>query len=161
MSYLWEAGFSAAAGLKSQPHVKIRVNRTWAWQCLTWFQALKSGARPISVQVPLATVTCGDLVRERVHSPSSGYASLSKRATKLSGPKCFSSCLDLCACLLTELYPTLCDPMDCSPSGSSVHGICFPDENTGVGCHFLLRGLFLTPGSNPHLLYLLHWPADS
>ena len=27
--------------------------------------------------------------------------------------------------MLTQLYPTLCDPLDCSPPGSSVHGI-FP-----------------------------------
>ena len=26
-------------------------------------------------------------------------------------------------CLVTQLCPTLCDPMDCSPPGSSVHGI--------------------------------------
>ena len=26
-------------------------------------------------------------------------------------------------CLVTQSCPTLCDPMDCSPSGSSVHGI--------------------------------------
>ena len=32
----------------------------------------------------------------------------------------------------------LCDPMDCSLPGSSVHGI-FPSKNTGVGCHFLLQ----------------------
>ena len=25
--------------------------------------------------------------------------------------------------LVTQLCPTLCDPMDCSPPGSSVHGI--------------------------------------
>ena len=24
----------------------------------------------------------------------------------------------------------------------------FPGENTGVGCHFLLQGIFLTQGSN-------------
>ena len=30
-----------------------------------------------------------------------------------------------------------------------------------MGCHFLLQGIFLTQGSNPHLLHLLHWPADS
>ena len=30
----------------------------------------------------------------------------------------------LCVCVLAaQAYPTLCDPMDCSPSGSSVHGI--------------------------------------
>ena len=31
--------------------------------------------------------------------------------------------------------PTLCDPMDCSPPGSSVHAS--PDKSTGVGCHCL------------------------
>ena len=28
-----------------------------------------------------------------------------------------------CSCLVTKSCPTLCDPMDCSPPGSSVHGI--------------------------------------
>ena len=50
--------------------------------------------------------------------------------------------------------PTLCDPMDCSPSGSSVHGDS-PGKNTGVGCHFLLQGIIPTQGSNlelPHCM---------
>ena len=33
-----------------------------------------------------------------------------------------------------------------------------PGKNTGVGCHSLLQGIFLTQGSN---LCLLHWQADS
>ena len=33
----------------------------------------------------------------------------------------------------------LCNTMDCSPPGSPVHGDS-PDENTGVGCHFFLKG---------------------
>ena len=37
----------------------------------------------------------------------------------------------------------------------------FPGKNTGVGCHFLLQGIFLTQGSNTYLLHLLHWQADS
>ena len=28
----------------------------------------------------------------------------------------------------------------------------FKSRNTGVGCHFLLQGIFLTQGSNPHLV---------
>ena len=43
-------------------------------------------------------------------------------------------------------------PLDCSPPGSSVHGI-FPGRSTGVGCHFLLQGIFPTQGSNPALPY--------
>ena len=34
--------------------------------------------------------------------------------------------------------PTLSDPLDCSPSGSSIRGI-FPGKSTGVECHFLLH----------------------
>ena len=30
-----------------------------------------------------------------------------------------------------------------------------------MGCHFLLQGTFLTQGSNPHLLCLLHWQVNS
>ena len=39
----------------------------------------------------------------------------------------------------------LCNPRDCSPPGSSVHGN-FPGKNTGVGCHFLLVGALPHPG---------------
>ena len=53
----------------------------------------------------------------------------------------------------------LCDPIRYSPPGSSVHGILqarileWKKKNTGVGCHSLLQGLFLTQGSNPGLLH--------
>ena len=36
-----------------------------------------------------------------------------------------------------------------------------PGKNTGVGCHALLQGIFLTLGSNPRLLHLLHWQLGS
>ena len=55
-------------------------------------------------------------------------------------------------CLVAQLYPTLCNPMDCSPPGSSVHGDS-PGKNTRVVCHFLLQGIFSTQGSNPCLLH--------
>ena len=42
--------------------------------------------------------------------------------------------------------------MDCGPPGSSVHGI-LQDKNTGVGCHFLLQGIFPTQVLNPGLLH--------
>ena len=59
-----------------------------------------------------------------------------------------------------QLCSTLCDPMDCSPPGSSVPGDS-PDKNTGMGCHALLQAFFLTQGSNPGLLCLLHWQVGS
>ena len=37
----------------------------------------------------------------------------------------------------------------------------FWGKSTGVGCHSLLQGIFLTQGSTVSLLYLLHWQAGS
>ena len=53
-------------------------------------------------------------------------------------------------CLVAQLCPTLCDPMDCSPSGSSVYGDS-PGKNTGVGCLALFQAIFSTRGWNPDL----------
>ena len=57
----------------------------------------------------------------------------------------------LMLCLVTQSV-WLCDLMDCSPSGPSVHGDS-PGKNTGVGCHSLFQGIFLTLGLNPGLLH--------
>ena len=56
------------------------------------------------------------------------------------------------AVLVAQLCPTLCDPMGCSPPGSSVHGD-FLGKNTGAGCHALLQGIF--PGL-PHCRRILY-----
>ena len=66
--------------------------------------------------------------------------------------------ISLCACMPKSLQscPTLCDPMD-----HSSPGFCpwdSPGKNTGVCCHALLQGIFLSQGSNPCLLSL-HWQA--
>ena len=57
----------------------------------------------------------------------------------LNHKQCFGSV----KVLVTQSCPTLWD---------------FPDKNTGVGCHFLLQGIFPTWGLNPRLL---RWQADS
>ena len=66
-------------------------------------------------------------------------------------------------CLVTQSCPTLCDPMYCSPPGSSVHGDS-PGKNIGVGCHALFQGIVPSQGLNPGLLHcrqilyqLSHW----
>ena len=56
----------------------------------------------------------------------------------------------LCAKLL-QFCPTLCDPKDCGPPGSSVHEIL----------QARILGWVATQGSNLHLLNLLHWQAGS
>ena len=64
----------------------------------------------------------------------------------------------LVLCLVAQSCLTLCDAMDCSPPGSSVHGDS-PGKNTGVGGHALLQGIFPDQGSNsglPHCRRILY-----
>ena len=53
--------------------------------------------------------------------------------------------------LVAQLCLTLCHPMDCILPGSCPWD--FPGKNTGVGCHCLLQGIFVTQESNPGMLY--------
>ena len=76
----------------------------------------------------------------------------------ISGSSAFSkSSLDIWKFMVHILLklqscPTLCDPMDYSPSGSS----CpwgFSRQEYWSGCHALLQGIFPTQGWNPGLLH--------
>ena len=55
-------------------------------------------------------------------------------------------------CLVIHSCLTLCDPMNCSPPGSSVHGDS-PERNIGVSCHALLPQIIPTQGLNLGLLH--------
>ena len=71
---------------------------------------------------------------------------------------CVCVCLSVCLCvLLFYSQPTLCDPIDCSPAESSVHGILQARILEWVAMPFS-RGSSCQ-GSNLHLLHLLHWQA--
>ena len=99
---------------------------------------------PWSVQC-LQCLGCGDLLCEVFHSTESSYYGTNPRLGELvsffteviwtkincftlliflgqnsEAPMCFAW---LVLCLVTQSCLTLCDPMDCSPPGSSVHGI--------------------------------------
>ena len=55
-------------------------------------------------------------------------------------------------------------PIFATPWITSTRHLCpwdHPGKNTRVGCCALLQGIFLTQGSNPHLLGLLHWQVHS
>ena len=56
--------------------------------------------------------------------------------------------LDAVLCSVAQSCQALCDPMDYSPPGSSVHGNS-PGKNTGVGCHALLQWIFPSQGIKP------------
>ena len=55
--------------------------------------------------------------------------------------------------------PTLCDPMDCSPSSSSVHEILQARILKWVAMSN--QGIFSAQGSNPYFIGLLRWQAGS
>ena len=58
--------------------------------------------------------------------------------------------LDKCV-LVAQSCPTLCNPMDCSSLGSSVHGIL--QASYWSGCHSLLQGILPTQRSNLGVLH--------
>ena len=52
--------------------------------------------------------------------------------------------------LVAQSYPTLCKAMDCSPPGSTIHGILQARMLEWVS---FFQGIFLTQESNPGLLH--------
>ena len=68
--------------------------------------------------------------------------------------------LPFVCCFFTKSYPTLFRLHGLQP----IRLLCpwdSPGKNTGVGCHFLLHGIFPTQRTNLRLLCLLHWHAGS
>ena len=71
---------------------------------------------------------------------------------------CVRVCVSVCVCVLSHVrlfaVPWTVPTRLLRPWAS-------PGKSTGVGCHLLLQGTFLTHGSNLRLFHLLHWQADS
>ena len=84
---------------------------------------------------------------------------LNKHSGPASPPRLYAEdhLLKLGCYLVTQLCPTLFDPMDCHPPGFSVHGISQARILEWVAI-FHLQGIFPTQGLNPHLLF---WQAGS
>ena len=83
-----------------------------------------------------------------------------ERRLHTSGHSPFNVCMYVLGtetvCVLSRVL-TLCNSIDCSLPGSSVHRILQARLLEWV-CHFLLQGIFPTQELN---LCLLHWQADS
>ena len=56
---------------------------------------------------------------------------------------CVCVCVCMLLCLVTQLCPTLANPMNCSPPGSSVHG-CSPGKNIDQTQVSYIAGRFFT-----------------
>ena len=66
---------------------------------------------------------------------------------------CMCVSVSVCVCACAQLCPILCDPMDCSLPGTSVHG-------TSQARILEWAAVSYSKGSNLSLLHLLHWQAD-
>ena len=65
----------------------------------------------------------------------------------------WGGCACECGFSVASVMFTLCDPVDCSPSVSSIHGIL--QARILVSCHFFLQGVFPTQGLN-HVSCIAH-----
>ena len=118
-----------------------------------------------AVSIHISPAFCTFLLPPPSHVPSSS------QNTELS-PPCYIAashelavvymvvCVCVCVCVFSRsVVSDSLQPHGRKPSRL----LCpwnFPGNNTGASCHFLLQGVFLTQGSNPHLLHLLHWQED-
>ena len=90
----------------------------------TWAKPIKMcGVICLNIAFLLAMPrNVGDLgfpARDRTHTPCSG-----RMESQLLDHHCVCVYVCVCVCVLVaQLCLTLCDPMDCSQPGSSVHGI--------------------------------------
>ena len=114
-----------------------------SWEYLLWKRSLSFKPKPVLSP------------RRTVHGPrdlwptqlSCGRTAL-LAFLRLNSP--FLLVFTLVLCLVTQSCPTLCDPMDCSPAGSSVHGILQARVLEWVAMPSS-RGIFPTQGLNPGL----------
>ena len=86
--------------------------------------------------------------------------------------QCYQLCVGVCGCSIFQSCPTLCNPADCSPPGSSVHGILQvrmlewlaisfsrgasqPRDGNCVSCNSFIAGGFFTaePPGKPIISY--------
>ena len=76
---------------------------------------------------------------------------------KRQNPPTIEPCIH--ACSVTSVESNSATPWTTARQASLCMG--FSSKNIGVGCHFLLQGIFSTQVLNPCLLHLLHWQAGS
>ena len=102
--------------------------------------------------------------REDLHGLIASFSSTLSHSLWLRLTVCTSTdCkLGFCQSAVYSVTPLCLTP--CRPWTVALQAplsMAFSRQDTGVGSHVLLQGMFPTQGSNPSLLHLLHWQADS
>ena len=89
-------------------------------------------------------------VNQKIEKESLLHKEVSQQITAY---KILSEVLIIVSVLVAQSCPTLCDPMDCSPPGSSVHEILQARILEWVTMPSLLQGIFPTQRLNQDSLY--------
>ena len=107
--------------------------------------------------LPLGCINRGKEFRTREVNPVVRSSLLRVRYVCIGTPFRRLVVRSLCAYSVAQSCPTLCNPMDCSPPGSSVHGILQGRILEWVAIYFY-KGSSGPRDWSPHLL---HWLEDS
>ena len=118
----------------------FKNNHMGTSQVVQWLRLHVPNAGDLG-SIPGQRTTSHIMLQIRVHVP------------QLRSPHtAMKTCLCVCVCVSESLSRAqLCNPVDCSPPGSSVHRISQARVLEWVV--FLLQGIFLTWGSKPDLLH--------
>ena len=66
---------------------------------------------------------------------------------------CVCVCVSICICVCHMLSHVWIFMTPWTGTHQAPLSIDFPGKNIRAGCHLILQGIFLTQGSNPHLLH--------
>ena len=147
------SNFKLYVGFPGSPSVKNlpAVRETWVWS-LCWDDPLEEGKTAHSSILAWRTSWTeepGELWSVGLQRVVHNW--MRKHSTAQALGK-----MGVCALSRVWLFPTPWTIACQAPLSMD-----FPGKNAGVGCHFLLQGIFPTQGLNPHLLRLLHWQVGS
>ena len=111
--------------------------------------SLWDSGQPLPFWIPWNLFTC---VHEKV--PLSSCSAFSFPQQSIQSPL-------LCECMLSSLRSVRLSDTPLTVACQAPPSTDSPGKATGVGCHVLLPGIFLSQGLKPRLSRLLNWQADS
>ena len=111
------------------------------------------------IQVTLGVPACPPISEGTQGTCGPGLHRVGQKSSHAAGsgshsfPLCISHPLNSVLCSVAQSCLTLCNPLDYSPPGSSVHGVFQERTPEGVATSRIFQRIFPTQGLNPCLLH--------